>query len=148
MKSKIEKWYPLFFAISFAILCSYFYKGNPSPNSFDGLFSAATTLSGIMIGFLATAMSILLTIIKSYVVQQVINAKVYDKLINYFIDAIQWLFVLLFLSFIGLFVDITKFDQSFRIPAFGLWSLAFMTSMLSSYRVIRLFASIMRGAKY
>ena len=147
MKSKIEKWYPLFFGILFAILCSHFYKKNPSPNSFDGLFSAATTLSGIMIGFLATAMSILLTIIKSYVVQQIINAKVYDKLINYFMDAIQGLFILLFLSFIGLFVDITKFDQFFRISAFGIWSLAFMTSMLSSYRVIRLFASIMRGAK-
>lgn len=148
MKSTIEKWYPLFFGTTFAIVCSYFFTKDPSQNSFKELFSATTTLSGIAIGFLATAVSILLTIIKSYIVQQIINGKVYDKLINYFMDAIQWLFMLTLLSYIGLFFDIATFEQPFKSLAFSLWALAFMTSGLSSYRVIRVFASILRAAKH
>ncbi|MHC5731328.1 MAG: hypothetical protein ACYTXY_46015, partial [Nostoc sp.] len=82
----------------FAILCSYFFTKNLSLSSLNELFSATTTVSGIMIGFLATAMSVLLTIIKSYIMQQIINGQVYDKLINYFMDAIKWLFVLTLLK--------------------------------------------------
>ena len=148
MKSKIEKWYPLFFGVIFAILCSYFFTNNPSLNSFKELFSATTTLSAIVIGFLSTAVSILLTIIESYIMQQIINGQVYDKLINYFMDAIQWLFILTLLSFIGILIDITQFYQPFKSLAFGVWALAFMTSGLSSYRVIHVFTSILRAAKH
>ncbi|BAY29184.1 hypothetical protein NIES2107_10250 [Nostoc carneum NIES-2107] len=148
MKAKLEKWYPLFFGTIFAILCSYFVAKNPSLNSLKELFAATTTLSGIVIGFLATAVSILLTIIKSYIMQQIINGQVYDKLINYFMNAIQWLFILTLLSSIGIFLDITQFNQPFRSLAFGIWALCFMTSGLSSYRVIHLFTSILRAAKH
>lgn len=70
IRSQIERYYPIFFGVIFAIFCSSFlikYLPQQSQQSqyqqnFKELFTATTTLSGIAIGFLAAAMSMLLTI--------------------------------------------------------------------------------------
>jgi len=147
MKSKIEKWYPLTLGLIITILyCSYFSK-NLLPESWKEILSAVTTLSGIAIGFISTAMSILFTISSSNIVQQIIKTNNYDKLINYFLDAINLLFLLILLSLIGLFIDIKALGHTLQVLASGVWIFALITSGLSSYRVIRVFASVLRAAK-
>lgn len=147
MTGRWEKWYPLSLGAIFTILCCSYFSKNNLPDSWKEILSSATTLSSIAIGFLATAMSILFTISNSHVVKQIINTNSYDKLINYFLDAINWLFWLVLFSFIGLFVDIRAWQKPLQLLACGLWFFSLITSGLSSYRVIRVFAAVLRAAR-
>ncbi|MDZ7952443.1 hypothetical protein [Nostoc sp. DedQUE09] len=145
MHKNIERWYPITFGLALTVLYCSLLRSKPLPTSLKDVFSAATTLSGIAIGFLATAMSILFTIGNTNVVKQMKNSNKYTILINYFMDAINWSFLLASLSFFGLFVEIKTFG-SLQWLVFGIWLFTLLTSGLSSYRVIRVFAAILRGA--
>ncbi|WP_026736134.1 hypothetical protein [Fischerella sp. PCC 9605] len=145
MQKNLERWYPLTLGLFSTVFYCLLFWGKPLPSSLKDVFSAATTLSGIAIGFLATAMSILFTISNTNVVKQIKNSNKYIRLINYFVDAINWSFLLAFLSFIGLFIEIKNFG-SWQWLAFGIWLFALLTSGFSAYRVIRVFAAILRAA--
>ncbi|MBC1277669.1 hypothetical protein GNF10_17320 [Nostoc sp. UCD121] len=145
MQKNIEKWYPITFGLAFTILYCLFSLGKALPSSLKDIFSAATTLSSIAIGFLAAAMSILFAIGNTNVIKQMKNANKYIMLINYFMDAINWSFLLASLSFLGLFIEIKNFG-SWEWLAFAIWLFTLLTCGLSCYRVIRVFAAILRAA--
>ncbi|MUG92822.1 hypothetical protein F7734_10320 [Scytonema sp. UIC 10036] len=145
MRSKLERWYPVTFGFFITALCYLLFRSKPLPSSLKDIFSAATTLSGIAVGFLATAMSILFTISNTFVVKQIKNTNKYTRLINYFMDAINWSFLLAAFSLVGLFIDINNLGV-WQWSAFGIWLFTLITSGLSSYRVIRVFAAILRAA--
>jgi uncharacterized membrane protein len=139
MKSRIERWHPLL--LSFIITAGYFcfFSKNSAPDSIKDLFSAMISLCGITIGFLATAQSILFSIDKKYVVQQLKNTGVYKKLINYFMEAIRWSFLLAIFSSVGLLMDL-KTQQAWHPLAFGAWIFLVAAAGFSYYRVINIFA--------
>lgn len=145
MPGRIERWYPVLLGLLIASCYYWFLQSHPLPNSLKELFGAATTLSGIAIGFLATAESILFSINHTYVVRQLKSTNTYKKLINYFMDAIQWSFVLAIFSFIGLFINFTN-QQYWHSLAFSLWVFFLVTAGLSAYRVIDIFASVLRSS--
>jgi hypothetical protein len=145
MQKNLERWYPITFGLALTVLYCLLFRSKPLPSSLKDIFSAATTLSSIAIGFLAAAMSILYAISNTNVVKQIKNANKYTMLIDYFMDAINWSFWLASLSFLGLFVEIKSFG-SWEWLAFGIWLFTLLTCGLSSYRVIRVFAAILRAA--
>ncbi len=145
MSSKTEKWYPLVLGFIISWCYYWFSVGNHLPNSLKELFSAATTLSGIAIGFLATAKSILFSINQTHIVRQLKNTNKYKTLINYFMDAINWSFLLAILSLTGLFIDFANL-QSWHSIAFSFWVFSLVTAGLSCYRVIDVFATILRSS--
>ncbi len=144
MTGKIEKWYPLVTGFVLTSCYLYFLRSYRLSNSLKDLFSAATTLSGIAIGFLATAESILFTIDQTRTIKRLKGAGVYKKLINYFTDAIKWSFVLATLSFVGLVIDFTN-PQPWHYIVLSFWLFCFVTAGLSCYRVIDVFASLLRS---
>lgn len=144
MSKKTEKWYPLAIGIIIGLCCYLVLLGNSLPSSLKELFSAATTLSGIAIGFLGSAESILFSISETNVIKQLKNTNRYKILINYFMDAINWSFLLAVLSLIGLFIDFATF-QPWHSIAFSFWALTLVTAGLSCYRVIDVFALILRS---
>jgi len=70
MSGRVERWYPLVSGVILTLCYFLFLRKYPLPNSIKDLFSAITNLSGITIGFLGTAQSILFSIDKKYVIQQ------------------------------------------------------------------------------
>ncbi|MEQ8467683.1 hypothetical protein [Coleofasciculus sp. E1-EBD-02] len=114
------------------------------PESLKDLLSAVTNLSGIAIGFLAAAQSILFSLPRKYVIQQLKKAGMYSRLLNYFMTAIQWSFVLAVISAFGLLIDFTK-SQSWHSLAFSVWLFILTTASLSYYRVIEVFTALLRA---
>ncbi|WP_100899093.1 hypothetical protein [Nostoc flagelliforme] len=144
MPKNLERWYPIIFGLALTVLYCSFFRSKPLPSSLKDIFGAATTLSSITIGFLGAAISILFAISSTNVVKQMKNANNYTVLINYLMDAFNWSFLLLSLSLLGLFVEIKTFG-SWQWLAFGIWLFTLLTCGLSSYRVIRVFAAILRA---
>lgn len=144
MRAKLERWYPLIFGFTCSIIYLIFFRRYPLPESLKDLLSAVTNLSGIAIGFLAAAQSILFSLPRKYVIQQLKKAGMYSRLLNYFMTAIQWSFVLAVISAFGLLIDFTK-SQSWHSLAFSVWLFILTTASLSYYRVIEVFTALLRA---
>ena len=144
MRGQFERWYPLISGLLVAVSYFIFFRNYPLPTSLKDLLSAVTNLSGIAIGFLAAALSILFSLPRKYVIQQLKVTGMYSKLLNYFIAAIQWSFGLAVLSAIGLLIDFSK-SQYWHSTVLGIWLFFLVTALLSYYRVIEVFVAILRA---
>lgn len=143
MRSNIERWFPL---ITSLFMCAFFYstgKNNLISDSLKDVLSASITFNSITIGFLATSMSILVTVENTRIIKQLKEAKVYSKLINYFTAAIEASFVSVVLSLTGLFIDLKHIEKIYTL-AFLIWIFFLIYSGLTCYRVIILFAKILK----
>lgn len=144
MDEKTERWYPLISGLLVAVIYLIFCRNYQLPTSLKDLLSAVTNLSGIAIGFLAAAMSILFSLPRKYVIQQLKSTGKYKSLVNYFIAAIQWSFALAVLSAAGLLVDFSKY-QHWHTTVFAVWLFLLVTSLFSYYRVIDVFVTILNA---
>lgn len=143
-----ERWYPILLGIIFS-LCYFFWIRNhslPEPEKLSNLFSAGTTLSGIAIGFLITAESILFSIEERYIVKKLKETKTYNKLINYFMFAIQSSFVFVLFSIVCSFIDFSVKDPTmFQKIMFTTWLSILIITGSSCYRVISVFSDILKS---
>lgn len=146
MKSKIEKWYPLIIGtlaalISFGLERRYSFQ---LPPSMKDVLTATTTLSSIIVAFLAAVQAILFSINHEQVIRNLKQASVYNKLINYLMDAIHWSILLAVTSSAGLILDFSV-TQKWYSYAFYIWIFVLTVALMSCYRIIRLFNRILRS---
>lgn len=141
-----ERWYPLVLSTVFTIGTGLLFirLDLDIPKTIKDLLTAATTLSGIVIGFLAATQAILFSIENSQVILHLKQGGMYRKLINYLMDAIHWSLLLAIISSIGLFLDLTT-PKPWYIYPFFVWSFCSAAAALSCYRVIRLFNKILHS---
>jgi hypothetical protein len=150
MNGIFERWHPLFIGAIIAIFHLFFLSRYTLPFPKSGetkdLLSAIISLSGITIGFLATAQSIILSLGNNRVIKFLKggDGKKYNLLINYLMDAIVWSFFLAVLSSIGILFN-PKIQECWNSPIFSLWILVLITATLSYYRVIRIFSKLLRS---
>jgi hypothetical protein len=146
MRKFWERWYPLLFSMLLTLSTFLLFRRlNLSiPDSTKDLLTAATTLSGIIVGFLAATQAILFSIDNSKIIENLRQAGVYSRLINYLMDAIHWSLALAVISSVGLFLDLSN-PQSWYLYPFFLWVFFSITTGLSCYRVIRLFNRILHS---
>lgn len=146
IRSQWEKWYPLFLgAVAFAFYLSLDKHYNLSfPKSLNDIFATTTTLSGIFVGFLITAKSILFSIDDRYIITKLKETNTYNKLIDYFMSAIQWSFCLAFISILGLFLDFSNPNFAHKL-IFSLWIFCLVITGSSCYRVISVFSGILKA---
>lgn len=145
MNAKVERWSPLIIGFFTATIYFCFLQNYSLPSSVRDLFSSAMQVSSITIGFLATALSVLLSIESKNIIQQLKNAGVYKKLVNYFVIAVNWSFALVIFSAICLLLDF-KVQWIWNSVTFAAWLFALTGTAASCYRVIDIFASILRSS--
>ena len=126
-----------------SLLYLKFFGSSAIPGSITTVLGGTFTLSAIFIGFLTTALSIILSIDEKYIVKQLKNTKQYNKLINLFLGTVKWCFGLLFVSLTGLFINFNNY-LFWHNWYFALWVAVLLFTVLSFYRIISLFAEILR----
>ena len=83
MPRLIEKWYPFIFGIFVVGFCVYQEIINKNIPRFPELVSSCINMSSIIIGFLATMISILITSVDKSVMQKIRKSNAIDLLTNY-----------------------------------------------------------------
>lgn len=139
-----ERFYPLCVAAGIALVNYVFVQNYPLTDFAKDLFNATLNLASITVGFLAASMSILFSIEKKYIVQQLKQANIYKKLINYFIDAITWSFMVVIIDILGLTINF-KISESWKHLFFIFWIFSVATSIASAHRVISVFANLLKS---
>jgi|GEM_PF-5450374 len=143
IESLWERFYPLLLALGIAFFNSLFVHRYPLSDFAKDLFNATLNLASITVGFLAASMSILFSIEQKYMVQQLKQSKLYNKLINYFLDAITWSFIVVVLDILGLTINFKTTDW-WEYWFFIGWTLSVSTALASTYRTISVFARLLK----
>lgn len=150
MNRVVEKWFPV--AVGLFVAAIYLavepLRNRPLPASFTALLSAAISVGGIAIGFLATAKSILISIDDKEIVRNLKKVDRYKSILKYIKSAIFWCFLASIASAIGLLIDLSPGSAWKLVDSlmFACWIFLAVTSALASYRVVSVFYAILDGA--
>lgn len=83
-----EKFYPYLVGILVGVLHWCFWGNMPAPSTSPSILGAVVSVSGIAVGFLAAAQSIILTMSNSRIVKSLKKGEYYNRLIRYLEEAI------------------------------------------------------------
>lgn len=144
MNAKFDRYYPVAIggvcALCYYIMFRYFWT---IPENMKELVTASATISSIAVGFLATAKATLISMNNTKVVEWMKSGGVYLTTIDYFMDAIHWCLATAVISGVLMLANF----KSITFVWFWLmsvWVFFAVSAFFSTYRIIRLFATILR----
>ena len=148
MKSIWERWHPLFMSVFvLSVLTKFFFRRldlTSFQDSAQDIFIGATTIAGIVIGFLSASQAVLLSLDGRKIIQRLRESNVYHKLLAYLMDAIHWAFITAIISSIGLLLNF-KNPQAWYIFLLVPWLYSLLVMSFSCYRTLRVFNKILRS---
>lgn len=140
MSQLVERTWPYLLAVTIGALW-WFGFGRPFPNDSDGLLAASGGASAVLVGFLATAKTVILSVSSSDVFKRLKDGGFHELLFNYLYEAIVAGMFFLLVSILGFFVT--------RTPAapdwFSLvWVVAGLASLFSFARITHLLFKMLK----
>jgi|ERR1700722_5793451 len=145
MSARVERSYPIWggciTAGLYLILSGRF--AFVSRGALPNLFTAVVSVSAIAVGFLATAESILFSLENKRVTKFLKDADGFKSLVDYLMNAIHLSFALAALSSLALLLEPRAGLWWYRY-AFATWLFILTAAALSYYRVVNIFARILR----
>lgn len=146
MNKMADKYYPFILAAIATGLFYFCFRGNVDllfVGSIKELLSSVITISAIGIGFLATSKSILISMRTSKIVKWMKDGGHYAAILNQTMSAIHWCFALTMISALALVFDFKTVTQKHLYFA-SVWVFIATTALLCSYRIVKLFSTILR----
>lgn len=143
IKKRAERWCPLILGLFIGCIGFRLLETNYLIDIRKELFLATLSFGSITIGFLATAKSILFSIGGSTIIKWLKRAKLFNILIDYLLDGINWSFALVIISILGLMINFIS-TQLFTSVYLQIWLITFCINLLSVYRVVTLLGRILK----
>lgn len=139
-----ERWYPWLGAVAAGGAYVFLLCGRPLPEKSSELFSNLINLSGISVGFLATALSIILSSGKNRLIANFESIGYKKHVSGYFLAAVHSALAFCLLNAVFL---VTKPAPSTRVGTaeIALWCTLAVATVLSYYRVIRILVFVFRA---
>lgn len=137
-----ERWYPILLGLLVGAGASFLaWRTGGTPQNMEKLYEAAMAISSIAVGFLATAMAILLSLEHNRIVRQFKDIGVFGRLIDYFMAGIRWSLGAALVSTLLLLMP-TVVSACLTM---GVWWFVAATAAATYYRVVVIFAKILRS---
>jgi len=144
VKLWVERVYPWAGAGAVLVAVAVFNVGLPGKEQAQNLFSATVDVAAISAGFLGAALSILLGMESTAIVTRLRTGRAFDRLIGYMLWACHASLLLAVGSGAWLFFDVSA-PAPWMPVAFRCWLACVVLAGLLAYRVIRIFALILKG---
>jgi hypothetical protein len=145
MTRQVEQWYPCAGGLvggALFLYCQRHFQWQ-YPQTMPSLFSAIIGVSAIAVGFLGTTQSILVGMDGKETLQRLRESGHLAPIMDYLLVAIHCSFWLAGISALGMLADSAS-AKWWYMPLCSVWMGFLISSALAYYRIIRLFASILR----
>lgn len=135
-----ERWYPFVGAVAAAVLWCYLDLAMPSADARRDLYATSMSFAAITVGFLATAMSIVISAPDSPLVRQLAKSGYLSDLIRYLKEPFLVGILIAALCLIGFILP----DEKTAHRAFGaIWASLAVWVLLGLFRMGTIFVQIM-----
>ena len=145
MGIQIERAYPCVFGVLAGALYYWFRDLVVLPDTFSELLAAVLTISGIAVGFLATAQSIIYSRDEGEVIKKLKQVDYYKNVVHYIGVAIHGAFVLGIASTVLILWNPDLDQSTIARWTFGVWLALLVTMAACCYRVIQILHKIMKS---
>lgn len=136
MPNWLERTYP-YLIIAFSFVFALSVSADDLPAGVDALLGAALTFSAISIGFVGTALSVVVSIDDSKLVAELKKTGYHASIMSYAMECINLFFVVTIGCLLGLFDGFAS-DSNLVTLAFHAWASVLAGAIASLYRFIRL----------
>lgn len=143
MSRTVEKWYPLCAGLVIGLVYGWWFPWRPESKALNALLPTIVSISAIAVGFIATAMSILVSMHGRRTIRSLRQMGTYDLLIRYMIGAVQWCLVLAVVSAVLLLTDLSSIERWLRW-VLGAWVFLTIGTGLACFRIMSIFFAILR----
>jgi hypothetical protein len=150
MSAWVERFYPLLLGTCVGCVAYYLNSRYGIPDNIKEIFAAVMNVFGVAIGFLATVKTVILGFNEQDIIKKLKKTGSYKKLLNYFLNAVQYSFALLAASTVGLSLNfktnvVYGITFSWQPYFISIWWFLLATSTLKYYRAIDIFSTILRS---
>ncbi len=144
----IERHYPWF--IGFVAGVGFWWlNGGWIPPGLKDLLSGFLNVASIVVGFLVTAKSILLSIDHKWIIQRSKESGAYGMLVGYIVSATYWWLASALLSAVGVAIippdPLADWQQPIAVGLFSGWLFVSVTSALGTIRVLSIYSKILKS---
>ena len=145
MGDRVERHYP--WVAGLCIAGVWFFRSSTIPPGTKDLLTSFLNVSAIIVGFLVTSASILLSLDGKWIIQRSKEAGAYRMLVGYLVSATRWWMALALLSAVGIaFVPpspLPNWLKPYVVGSFSLWIFVAATASGAAFRVFKIFTSIL-----
>lgn len=148
MGARAERHYPWLGGLVSAGVCYWLLRTSTIPPGTKDLLASFLNVAAIMIGFLVTAKSILLSIDDKWIIQRSKEAGAYEMLVSYLVAATYWWLITALLSALGVALvppTLQDWQHIIAVRLFSFWIFAASTAILTALRVLTIYSSILRS---
>lgn len=142
MTLTVERWYPLACALTAGVVVAALVRG-PKETMITTLTGHGINAAAIAVGFLATALSILVSIERSRIIQVLRTAEYYPIVLDYLMAAIRlWFAVALFSALLLVAWDHVPPPRQRYV--FATWTFFVAWAATATYRMAAILAKILK----
>jgi hypothetical protein len=143
MTLTVERWYPFACGLATGLGVGLFIEAQPKDTLISNLTGHGINVAAIAVGFLATALSILVSIERSRVTQVLRGAEYYPIVVDYLVAPIRlWFGVALFSAV--LLVAWDHLPSMYKRDSFATWVFLVTWSATATYRIAAILAKILK----
>jgi hypothetical protein len=149
MGAVVERHYPWVAGLCVAGLCYLWFRSSSIPPGTKDLMTSFLNVAAIIVGFLLTAMSILLSIDSKWIIQRSKESGAYGMLVGYMISATYWWMAAVLLSAVGVAIipsnPLPEWQKPYAVALFSAWVFVAATGSFAAFRVLRIFSTVLKS---
>lgn len=148
MGARVEKHYPWIGGLACGLACYWALRDWTIPPGTKDLLTSFLNVAAIMIGFLVTGKSILISLDETWIIQKSKTAGAYEMLVGYMVAATYWWFAMVLLSAIGVAMIppvLQDWQRLIAVRLFSIWIFIAVSATLSVVRILAIYSTILRA---
>ncbi len=149
MGERGERNYPWVGGICIAGVSLWLLHSSTIPPGTKDLMTAFLNVAAIIVGFLVTSQSILLSLDGKWIIQRSKESGAYRMLVGYLVSATYWWMGAALLSAVGIALvpatPLPGWQKPYAVSMFSVWVFVAATASFAAFRVLSIFSSVLKS---
>jgi hypothetical protein len=149
MGERVERNYPWLAGLCIAGITFRFFRSSTIPPSTKDLMTSFLNVAAIIVGFLVTTQSILMSLDSKWIIQRSKESGAYRMLVGYLVAATYWWMGTALLSGVGIALvptsPLADWQKPYAVSMFSIWVFVAATASFAAFRVLSIFSSVLKS---
>lgn len=149
MGERVERNYPWVSGLCIGGISYWFFRSSSIPPGTRDLMTSFLNIAAIIVGFLITSQSILMSLDGKWIIQRSKEAGAYRMLVGYLVAATYWWMAAALLSAVGIALvpatPLPDWQKPYAVCMFAFWVFIAATASVAAFRVLSIFSSVLKS---
>lgn len=149
MGERVERNYPWVAGLCTAGITFWLLRSSTIPPGTKDLMTGFLNIAAIIVGFLVTSQSILMSLDGKWIIQRSKEAGAYRMLVGYLVAATYWWMAVALFSAAGVALvpaaPLAAWQKPYAVGLFSAWVFVAATASFAAFRVLSIFSAVLKS---